>query len=54
MAWFTYISKRQSNFAILVKIYFHELKFCENKTMAKMSEFTVFKETRIDLVGLDA
>ena len=47
---FTYINKRQSDFAISRRFYFHETshifanayaKFRENKVIAKISEFTV-------------
>ena len=42
-AWLTYISKRQIDFDISRGFYIHETyaKFCENKTLAKISEFTV-------------
>ena len=42
MPRFTYINKRQSDFAISRGFYFHEYaKFRENKVLAKISEFTV-------------
>ena len=42
-AWFTYISKRQSEFAASRGFNFHETshKFRKNKTLVKISEFTV-------------
>ena len=42
--WFTYISKRQSDFTISRGFYFHETshaKFRKNKTLAKICKFTV-------------
>ena len=47
-AWFTYISKIQTDFTIyftrvLLSPNFANAKFRENKTLAKISEFTVYK-----------
>ena len=43
-AWFTYISKRKSDFArILFSRNFAYGKFGENKTLMKISEFTVLR-----------
>ena len=36
MAWFTYINKRQSDFAIWQQFYFHETSY-----LLKISKFTV-------------
>ena len=41
-AWFIYIYKRQSDFAILQGFYFHgTLHISQNKTLAKISKLTV-------------
>ena len=42
-AFFTYICKQQNEFSISRGFYFHKTyaKFRENKTLAKISEFTV-------------
>ena len=42
-AWFIYISKWQSDFAISRGFYFAAAKFRENKTLMKISEFTVMR-----------
>ena len=42
MAWFTYISKRHIA-SVLLSRNFAYAKFREIKTLAKVSEFTVFK-----------
>ena len=42
-AYFTYISKQQSDFAkILFSLNFSSIKFCKNKTLTKIWIFTVF------------
>ena len=42
-AWFTNISQLQNDFTILWGFYFYETsQFRENKTLAKISESTVF------------
>ena len=43
-AWFIYISKQQSDVPNSWGFNFHETLFCENKTITKISEFTVISK----------